>query len=75
MVGKNTEELISCQFTFTFQFLPIALDVLHKQILPRQLVVVWEVVDDLIVVHSIPELQAEYVAACLNSYKGDENLR
>uniref|UniRef100_A0A480HXA7 Putative tubulin polyglutamylase TTLL1 isoform X3 n=1 Tax=Sus scrofa TaxID=9823 RepID=A0A480HXA7_PIG len=53
---------------FLLQLLPVPLDVLHHQILPRQLIVVWEMVDDLVVREPIASFHTENIADGLHAH-------
>lgn len=60
---------------FLLQLLPVPLDVLHHQILPRQLIVVWEMVDDLVVREPIASFHTENIADGLHAHPGKEAQR
>lgn len=60
---------LSQWISFPFQVPPVPLDVLHHGVLPGQLVVVGEVVDDLEIVHAVARVHREEIPNNGNNFR------
>ena len=72
---SNTFATFLCQrISFPFQVPPVPLDVFHHGVLPRQLVVVWEVVDDLEIVHAVAGVHREKIPNEMATILGNKGV-